>query len=61
MNTGDALHFGDLIRRYRIAALRAALGEERVAAARDAGRALTVEQAIAEARTVASLVMARPI
>jgi predicted ATPase/DNA-binding XRE family transcriptional regulator len=44
-----------------IAALRAALGEERLAAGRDAGRALTVEQAVAEAQEIASLVADRPM
>jgi hypothetical protein len=40
-----------------LAALTKALGEERLAAAREAGRALTLEAAIAEAQAVAEAVM----
>ena len=40
-----------------LAALVAALGEQRLAAAREAGRALTVEAAVGEAKAVVQKVM----
>jgi hypothetical protein len=43
-----------------LAALTAALGEEQLAAAREEGRALNREAAIAEAQAVAEAVMHRP-
>ena len=46
------------IRARALAALTAALGEERLAVAREAGRALTLEAASAEAQTVAAAVIA---
>ena len=48
------------VRERALAALTAALGQERLAAAREAGRALTLEAAIAEAQAVAEAVMASP-
>ena len=48
------------VRERALAALTAALGPERLAAAREAGRALTLEAAIAEAQAVAEAVMASP-
>ena len=48
------------IRDRALATLTAALGEERLAAAREEGRALTVEEAIAEAMAVAAAVMSSP-
>jgi ATP/maltotriose-dependent transcriptional regulator MalT len=48
------------VRTRAFAALTAALGPERLAAARDAGRALTLEAAIAEAQAVAKAVMTSP-
>ena len=48
------------VRARALAALTAALGEEQLAAAREAGRALTLEAAIAEAQAVAEAVMASP-
>jgi len=42
------------VRARALAALTAALGLERLAAARDAGRALSLEAAIAEAQAVAA-------
>jgi hypothetical protein len=47
-----------LVRARALTALTKALGEERLAAAREAGRALTLEAAIAEAQAVAQAVMA---
>jgi hypothetical protein len=43
-----------------LAALTATLGDERLAAEREAGRALTLEAAIAEAQAVAQAVMSSP-
>jgi hypothetical protein len=48
------------VRARCLAALTKALGEERLAAAREAGRDLTLEAAIAEAQAVAQAVMASP-
>ena len=48
------------VRERALAALTAALGTERLAAAREAGRALTLEAAIAEAQAVAEAVMSSP-
>ena len=46
------------VRDRGLATLQAALGEERLAAAREAGRALTLEAAITEAQAVVEVVMA---
>jgi ATP/maltotriose-dependent transcriptional regulator MalT len=43
-----------------LATLRTALGEERLAAAREAGRALTLEAAIAAAQAITAAIMASP-
>ena len=48
------------VRARALAALTAALGEEQLAAAREAGRALTLEAAITEAQAVAAAVMSSP-
>ena len=48
------------VRARALAALTAALAPERLAAAREAGRALTLEAAIAEAQAVAAAVMSSP-
>ncbi len=48
------------VRARALAALTAALGEEQLAAAREAGRALTLEVAITEAQAVAAAVMPSP-
>jgi non-specific serine/threonine protein kinase len=48
------------VRERALTALKAALGEERLAAAREAGRALTLDAAITEAQAVAEVVMASP-
>ena len=45
------------VRARALAALTAALGEERLEAGREAGRALTLEAAIAEAEAVAETVI----
>jgi hypothetical protein len=44
------------VRDRALAALTAALGEERLATAQEAGRALTVEEAIGETKTVAETI-----
>jgi hypothetical protein len=46
------------VRDHALAALTTALGEERLAAAREAGRALTMEAAIGEARAMAESIVA---
>ena len=48
------------VRERGLAAMTAALGEERLALAREAGRALTVEEAIAQARAVGESVIQSP-
>jgi hypothetical protein len=48
------------VRERALATLTEALGEARLAAAREAGRALTLETAIAEAQAVAAAVLASP-
>jgi predicted ATPase/class 3 adenylate cyclase len=48
------------VRDRAVAALTATLGEQRLAAAREAGRALTLEAAIVEAQAVAEAVMTSP-
>jgi predicted ATPase/class 3 adenylate cyclase len=48
------------VRERALAALTATLGEQRLAAAQQAGRALTVEAAIAEAQAVGEAVMSSP-
>ena len=48
------------VRDRALAALTATLGEQRLAAAQESGRALTVEVAIAEARGVAAAILSSP-
>jgi hypothetical protein len=48
------------VRDRGLAALRAALGEERLAAEREAGRTLSLQAAITEAQAVAEAVKASP-
>jgi hypothetical protein len=48
------------VRKRALAALTKALEPERLAAAREAGRALSLEEAIAEAQAVAESVMSSP-
>jgi tetratricopeptide (TPR) repeat protein len=45
------------VRERGLAAMSGALGEEKLAAAREAGRALTIDQAVARARAVSQAVM----
>jgi predicted ATPase/class 3 adenylate cyclase len=55
---GAAIYPRDMpVRERGLDALRAALGEERLAAAREAGRALTVEAAVGEAQAVVQEVL----
>jgi predicted ATPase len=58
---GAAIYPRDMpVRERGLDALRAALGEERLAAAREAGRALTVEAAVGEAQAVVQEVLRSP-
>jgi hypothetical protein len=58
---GTPIFTRDFAVRERVqAALMAAIGEERLAAAREAGRALTLEAAIAEAQAIAEAVTSAP-
>ena len=48
------------VRDRALAALSATLGEQRLTVAREAGRALTVEEAIGKAQVVANVIMPSP-
>jgi hypothetical protein len=62
MSVGSPLFPRDQpIRERGVAALTAALSDEQLAAAQEAGRALTVEEAIAEAMSAAEAVMQSPL
>jgi hypothetical protein len=50
-----------LVHERALAALTVTLGQERLAAAREAGRALTLEAAIAEAQAVVEAVKSAPL